>query len=69
MSTKEELGALKVTELKTLCKEKGLSQVGVKADLVARLAEHSLQKSSPAVEGKDANDTGAKSVTEEKKNK
>jgi len=28
MSTKEELGALKVTELKTLCKEKGTSKGG-----------------------------------------
>jgi len=69
MSSKEELNALKVTELKALCKDKGLSQVGVKADLVTRLVEHSLQKAPSTgaeAEGKaaiDAKET-AGSVTD-----
>lgn len=49
-----EYSSLKVPELKKLLGERGLSQAGVKADLIARLQEHDQApaEEKPAEKGK-----------------
>jgi hypothetical protein len=46
LNTNNTFNALKLTELKTLCKEKGLPVSGTKAELVARLTGEPIAKST-----------------------
>lgn len=55
-----EYSSLKVPELKKLLAEKGLSQTGNKADLVARLAENDKQQAEEEVIEKPAETVDSK---------
>jgi SAP domain len=51
-----DYGAYRIVDLRDLCRERGLSPVGAKADLVARLAAYDAEHANAAAEIQSATD-------------